>query len=134
LLANSELVFGVLGVINFSNIDPGFELFVRFIWPLGPFFLITKYYRRWAIKQQINVDTAAFITLLLLGTLGTLAFFPNPAIDPYYPGQYRLGKMIFSTIFALVGLIGSSVSVYRSIRHSGAAKVTVDAKSEQKSD
>ncbi len=106
LVENTELIFGALGIIQFSFIDPGIEFVGMFCFPIGPILLITYWYAKWAAKNQVNVNVLGSWTLLVLGIILALVFMPDPLLDRFFPEQYRIGRMLLSIVFACLGIFG----------------------------
>ena len=116
LVENTELILGALGIIQFSFVNPATELFGTMCFPIGVIFLITYFYARWAIKNQVNLITVGSWTLLIFGIIFALIYMPDPLLDRFFPEQYRIGRMILSIGLASIGILGLIYSRFRKNR------------------
>ena len=116
LVDNSELIFGALGIIQFSSINPATELFGTLCLPIGVVLLITYFYAKWANKNQVNVNVVGSWTLLILGIILALIYMPDPLLDRFFPEQYRIGRMLLSIGLVSLGILGLIYSRYRKSR------------------
>ena len=115
LIENTELIFGALGIIQFSFINPATEFFGVLCF-LGPSLLVTYLYARWTTKNQVNVNVLGSWTLLILGIILALVYMPDPLLDSFFPEQYRMGRTILSIVFACLGIFGLIYSRLRKSR------------------
>ncbi len=100
------------------------------VFPVAPLVLVIYFYSKALARNHINALLLDSCTLLILGLLIMLIFWPDPVLDALL--VQRRPTFLLSLVFVLAGLVGTAIAVFgRRAPHPAVQPVASSAESDK---